>query len=102
VDREPVAFAIAHRMDGLPVDQHAPGARLIAAGDELEQGRLARAVRPHHTDDRRPVDREVGVQREGGLSLRPAALVALGQRLDTQQRVRHLSCSIALCATRDA
>jgi len=76
-------------MDVLPVDQHAPGARLIAAGDELEQGRLARAVRPHHTDDRRPVDREVGVQREGGLSLRPAALVALGQRLDTQQRVRH-------------
>ena len=38
--------------DVLPVEEHAPAGRLVEAGDRVEEGRLARAVRPDQADDR--------------------------------------------------
>ncbi len=55
---------VAHAVDVLAGDQHPARRRPVAAGDELEQRRLARPVRPHDADDRRRGDREIGVQRE--------------------------------------
>jgi hypothetical protein len=62
VDRQPVALARAHLVNVLAVDQHAARARQVAAGDQLEQRGLARAVGAHDTDHAGLVHLEIGVQ----------------------------------------
>ncbi len=71
MNREPVALAIADAMDVAPFDQHAARARAVAAGDELEQRRLAGAIGTEQTDRARRVDGEIRFEAEG-LAARPA------------------------------
>ena len=74
VNREPVALAIPDAVNVAPIDQHAPAARAIAAGDELEQRRLAGAVGTEKTDRAGRVDGEIRFEAEG-LAPRPAGRV---------------------------
>ena len=65
----------------------AAGGRLVAAGDHLEQRRLAGAVRPHHADDRRLA--RTRSRRPGekvARSRRPARRVLLAQALEHEDR----------------
>ena len=72
VDRKPVALAVADPVHVAAVDQHAARGRRVAAGEKLEQRRLAGAVRAHDADRPRRVDGEIRRQRER-LATRPAA-----------------------------
>ncbi len=89
VDRQPVALAVAHRVDVLAIDQDAARARPVAAGDELEQRRLAGAVRPHDADDAGLVDAEVGGERERHLRPQQTARVLPLEAIDVKERRRH-------------
>ena len=89
VDGEAVAIAIPDAVNILSADAHLAGRRLVAAGDELEERRLAGAVRPQHADDRRRIDDEVGFQRKRHLAAKRPARVALGDGVDVQERRGH-------------
>jgi hypothetical protein len=64
VNDQPIALAVFHPVDVLSATQNAATGRDIATGQELEQGRLAGAVRAHHADDLRREEREVRAQAE--------------------------------------
>jgi hypothetical protein len=90
VDGEAVAIAIPDAVNILSIDAHLAGRRLVAAGDELEQRRLAGTVRPQHPDDRRRVDDEVRFERKRHFAAKGAARVALRDGIDVQERGGHL------------
>ena len=84
VNCEPIALAIPDAMNVAPVDQHAPAARAIAAGDELEQCRFAGAIGTEKADRARLRHGEIGFEVEG-LAARPAGrVVTLLERFDAQ------------------
>ena len=75
VDGEPVALVVAHAVDVLAGAVDGAGRRPVAAGDQLEQRGLARAVGPQHADDGRRVDPELGFERERRLGAPAGAAV---------------------------
>src|SRR4029434_3781576 len=80
VNREPVALAIPDAVNVTPLHQHASAAWAIAAGDELEQRRLAGTVGSEKTDRAGRIDYEIRFETEA-LAPRPAGrVVAFLQR----------------------
>jgi hypothetical protein len=88
VDGETVALARPHVVDVEPGAQDLSLARPVAAGDQLEERGLARAVRSHDADDRGLGDAEVGLEAEGRRPEPPLA-VLLDQLPDLEQRRAH-------------
>src|SRR5690606_27088805 len=88
VNRQPVAFVDAHPVDVATLHFDVAGGRRVGAGDELEQSRLARAVRPHHADDAGLLDAEIRFEAKRLLRRQPAALVYLCEIADFEHR-RH-------------
>jgi hypothetical protein len=89
VQCQPAALVGTHAVDVLARHAHPARARLVAAGDQLEQGGLAGTVGAHDADHPRSVDAQIGLQLERGAATRPAAAVALDQPLHLQQRLVH-------------
>jgi hypothetical protein len=73
-------------MNVAAVDQHATLGRNVAAGDELEEGRLSRAVGPQDADRLRLRDVELRAQRERGLAVETRPVVPLDEAIDLNQR----------------
>ena len=85
----------------LAVDQRPPGSRLLEAGDDVEQGRLAAAGRAEQADEIIGLDVEIDVvQRQ-----QVAAAPLVGKHLDDVAKLdrRHqpaLPCTVVVCCQR--
>jgi hypothetical protein len=82
VDDHPVALPVFHAMHVLPRADHSSGRGHVAARKQLEERRLARAVRAHHADDLGPFDGEVRAQTERRLLGEDAARIDFLEILD--------------------
>ena len=60
ISAQPGALLFAHRVESLAVEGDLTGVRDEDAGQTVEQGRLARAARPHHREDLAALHREAG------------------------------------------
>jgi hypothetical protein len=89
MNRQAIALTVADAMNILAHDAHPAGRREIAAGNELEECRLAGTVRPHDADDGRLLDDEIRLERKRHLAVEHAAGIALGERVDAKERGGH-------------
>lgn len=86
---QPVALAIFHIVNILSSAEDIACGRLIAAGNQFEQCRLAGSVRPHDTDDLRIFHREISLEPKGLALPDNTSVVCFLQIPDLQHRCVH-------------
>ena len=89
VDRQPVTFAIFHPMNIGAGNIDVSGGRRVRSRHHLEQRGLAGTIGSDNTDDRRPIDHEIGLEREGWATQDAPLGVDLAYAIEHQQRRTH-------------
>ena len=89
MDRQPVTLGVTHVLDILSGNDDAPAGRNIRARNHFEQRGLARAIRPHDTDNFGAFEAAADAQLKGRRLVEKTPAIDLFYRIERQQRCVH-------------